>query len=720
MTGVHLDFETFSEAGYYFDGKRWRPVDGAQQGGLHAVDAAVYAEHPSTEVLVACFQFEGGAMSTWVPGMPPPTELLEHVRSGGLVFAYNSFFEYLIWNCVCVRLYGWPALALEQTRDAMAEARSFGLPGKLGDAAKALGDGEQKDTAGAALIQRFSRPRSPTKNNASLRNWLGDDPERAQQLYQYCAQDVRTEASVGTRVPPLSPFEQNAWHLDQWINATGVAVDRGAIEDCISIVEGVFERLQYELSYLTNGAVTTPNQTERIVGLFQAHGIWLPNLQAETVEWILGDPNHAVHAHPWARRVLEIRRDLAMASVKKLYALRRRICSDGRVRGLFAYYGAERTGRWAGRGPQPQNLPREGCVVVRCGACRLIQGAGAVCQVCGGALEPMKWNLDAALAVLESFRARDVDVAMRRWGDVLGAVSGSLRALFVAAQGHDLLASDYRAIEAVVLAALAGEEWRLEVFRTHGKIYETSASKITGVPFEEFLAYKQRTGEHHPLRQSIGKLAELSSGYQGSIGAWKNFGADKHLSDEQILASVKRWRQESPNIVNMWYGLERAAVRAIEYQGQVSAYRDIRYHYDGHVLRCVLPSGRALVYHRPRLEPDHTPWGTPTKRIRFWGWNSNPMKGALGWVEMETYGGNLTENVVQAVSRDILAHGMLNVARAGYRIVLHVHDEIVCEEPHGRGSVEALEALMGDLPSWAAGWPVIAHGGWRGREYRKE
>lgn len=217
----------------------------------------------------------------------------------------------------------------------------------------------------------------------------------------------------------------------------------------------------------------------------------------------------------------------------------------------------------------------------------------------------------------------------------------------------------------------------------------------------------------------VGPVIAHNSGYGGSIGAWKNFGADEHLTDDEILANVKRWRQESPMIRNMWYGLERAAVRAIQCPRSVSAYREIRYWYDGHTLRCVLPSGRCLVYHSPELVPDVTPWGDPTYRIYFWGYNTNPKFGGVGWVRMDTYGGKLTENVVQAVSRDILAHGLLNVARAGYRPVLHVHDEIVCEEPHGRGSVEELEALMGDLPTWARGWPVIAQGGYRDRAYRK-
>jgi DNA polymerase len=309
---------------------------------------------------------------------------------------------------------------------------------------------------------------------------------------------------------------------------------------------------------------------------------------------------------------------------------------------------------------------------------------------------------------------------MLRWGDVLSVVAGSLRSLFIAAPGHRFVCSDYSAIEAVVLAALAGEEWRMEVFRTHGKIYEMSASKITGIPLDEYLAYKKTNGEHHPDRQAIGKVAELASGYGGGLGAWKAFGADKHMNEDEITANVKRWREESPAIVDMWYGLERAAINAILSPGNSYRYRDLTYYSDGKVLRCYLPSGRPLVYHKPRVEDGTTPWGAPTKRILFWGWNGNPKYGAIGWRELETYGGRLTENVVQAVSRDLMAHGMLHADRAGYNIVLTVHDEIVSEQPFGHGSVAELESLMGTLPPWAEGWPVFARGGWEGREYRKD
>lgn len=721
MTHLSLDFETYSEAGYYFDGERWCSVAGSQQGGLPAVGAAVYAEHPSAEVLIACYRFGlDGPIHTWVPGMPSPEPMLEHVRAGGLVHAFNSMFEWLIWDRVCRRRYGWPELKLENTRDTMAAVSAYGLPGKLANAAKAMGLDVQKDTAGMALIRRFSVPRSPTKNNVRLRNYMGDDHANAYKFYEYCAQDVRVESTLGSTVPPLSEYELEVWKLDQKINERGVVIDVESMRACQRIVDGLSERLTEELRYLTHGRIQSVGQVAEIQRMLGEYGIGIPDMQAKTIERVLGDGTHEAHGHPWAHRVLEIRSLLASASVKKLAALDRTLCADGRIRGLFMYYGAERTGRWAGRGAQPQNLPRGDAHVTRCTTCERRQGPGIWCGSCGGPLRTVKWNFDAAMDALESFRTSDLDSLITRWGDVLSVMAGCLRSLFVAAPGHRFVCSDYSAIEAVVLAALAGEEWRLEVFRTHGKIYEMSASKITGVPLEEYLAYKRDNGEHHPHRQAIGKVAELASGYGGGLGAWRAFGADKHMDEEEIKRNVKRWREESPAIVNFWYGLERAAIRAIQQPGTVFPHRGITYVSDGSVLRCYLPSGRPLVYHTPSVVDAMTPWGTPTKRILFWGWNSNPKYGPLGWVEMQTYGGRLTENVVQAASRDLMAHGMLHADRAGYNIVLTVHDEIVCEQSEGHGSVEELERLMGTLPAWAEGWPVVARGGWIGREYRKD
>jgi DNA polymerase len=312
----------------------------------------------------------------------------------------------------------------------------------------------------------------------------------------------------------------------------------------------------------------------------------------------------------------------------------------------------------------------------------------------------------------------------------VAAVSGCLRGLFAAAPGWDLICSDFSAIEAVVLAELAGEEWRQEVFRTHGKIYEMSASKITGIPFEDFAKYKKETGQHHPMRKKVGKVAELASGYGGGLGAWKAFGADEFMTDDEIRDNVKAWREASPAVKAFWYGLQDAAFMAVQNPGHCYSYQAPRtahgqppaiiYGVKDDILYCRLPSGRNLTYHAPRLEPDTDYYGRPTLRLTYMGWNSDYKKGPIGWTRLDTWGGKLTENVVQAVSRDLLAFAMPPLERAGYPIVLHVHDEIVSEIPAGSGDVAEFEKIMSTVPAWAEGWPVKAAGGWRGKRYRKD
>jgi DNA polymerase len=289
----------------------------------------------------------------------------------------------------------------------------------------------------------------------------------------------------------------------------------------------------------------------------------------------------------------------------------------------------------------------------------------------------------------------------------------------------------------VVLAELAGESWRQEVFRTHGNIYLAGASKITGKPVEEYLRYKDENKKHHPDRK-LGKISELSAGYHGGVGAWKAFGADEFMTDEEIQEGVNAWRRASPAISckgengqppGLWYGLQEAAILAIQSPGSCYSYQArptahstppaITYGVQNDILFCRLPSGRTLTYHQPCVASKMMPWGKETVCITYMGWNSNYLNGPVGWMKLETYAGKLCENLCQAVARDILAHGMMQLAAAGYPIVLHVHDEVVAEVPAGTGSIEEFERIMSTMPAWAAGWPVKAANGWRGQRYRK-
>ena len=409
--------------------------------------------------------------------------------------------------------------------------------------------------------------------------------------------------------------------------------------------------------------------------------------------------------------------------MKKLFAMNLQVCADGRLRDLFSYHAA-RTGRATGNGPQPTNLPNHGPAVRHCGCCKRHYGlTKLLCPWCGA--DPtlngteVEWNPQAVEDSLCAMNTRSLAIVELYFDEAMAALSGCLRGMFVAREGYDLICSDYSAIEAVVLAELAGEGWRQDVFRTHGKIYEMSASKITGVPFEEFAEHRKRTGQHHPMRKKVGKLAELASGYQGWVGAWKAFGADEFFSDDEIKEAILAWRAASPSIVEFWggqsrnwkpelFGIEGCVVNAILHPGQTFQHRGISYVMIGDALICRLLSGRPLTYHRPRLTESSRRRGEWS--ISYEGWNTNPKNGRVGWIRMYTWGGRLVENIVQATARDLQRFAILNQEKAGYPIVLHVYDENVAEVPEGWGSVEEFEWLLSLSPDWAAGWPVMAAG----------
>lgn len=737
-----FDFETYSEAGYYWDGPadRWRGVTKTKPG-LFAVGAPVYSEHPSTELLSMAYDLKDGRpWRLWIPGMRPPEELFDHIAEGKILEAWNSAFEYYIWLNVCTLKMGWPELPLGQLRCAMSKARAWSLPGKLGKAAAVINAPEQKDKRGEDLLRKLSIPRSPTKKDRRLRRTPADEPVMFGELYSYNVQDIKAEASVSLRVPDLSPEELDLWLLDQRINTRGVHIDRQAVDNCIAIVNQAAARYNEELTRITGGAATSATELDKIKTWIAGQGYHMPSLDKDAIAFALLDSNPRGLSDE-VRRALEIRSTLGAASVKKLFSLERHTSADGRVRDIFVYCGADRTGRFSGMGPQPHNFPSGGPDVRRCEDC------GAVywikldnCPQCGASeafSSAAEWGIEAVEAALIAIESRSLDHVEALFGDATGTVSGCLRGLFCAAPGHDLICSDYSAIEAVVLAFVAGEQWRMEVFRTHGKIYEMTAAKITGIPFEEILDYKKNTGQHHPTRKKYGKIPELASGYAGWIGAWIKFGADEFMSEAEIKQNILAWRDASPMIVELWggqwrkdpdrwhwepelYGLEGAAVSAVMYPGQCFAYRGITYGVKNDVLYCRLPSGRLLNYHRPRLTPGLHPAGLEQWDLTYEGWNSDYTKGPVGWMRLEAYGGKLTENVIQAIARDILVYAMKNLDHAGYNIVLHVHDEIVAEVLQGLGSVEQFEEIMGRMPSWCADWPVKARGGWRGKRFRKD
>lgn len=773
-----MDFETYSEAGYVWDeaAQRWRGPPNAASGkrGLPVVGAAVYAEHPTTEVLSFAYDLrDGHGVRTWNPGMPNPQPLFDHLAAGKLVGAWNAPFEIWIWTKVCQPRYGWPPLPIRQIRCTMAKSRAAGYPGSLGAAGDAMGLPFRKDKEGERLLDKFSVPRAPTRKDSRVRIRPVDDPEDFRRLVAYNVRDVVVEMQAAERLPDLSPIEQEVWFLDREINTRGIAIDRAALANCVSVIEQVYARYDGELNAL---AGCRASETQKLRRWLAEHGLDMDSLDAEHLEdaltrlrnpteceRLVADATNPayldalIHRHSIAEdkplkehlaarivgiqgrtaeelrrrlrlalRALEIRDLTSSASVKKLYAIRNALADDGRLHDLFSIYGA-RTGRWTGNGPQPTNLPTSGPPVVRCACNRHYAKCVNPCPWCGGSeFKATDWSADAAADALDVIATRSLELVEAFFGDTLYAVSGCLRGLFVAAEGHDLICSDYSAIEAVGLAELAGEEWRREVFRTHGKIYEMSAAKISGVPFEDFLKHKKETGQHHPLRKKLGKVAELASGYGGWIGAWKAFGAEEYFTDDEIKEAILGWRAASPAITALWggqrngypSGLEGMAILAVRNPDRWTQYRDVYFICKNDALFMRLPSGRVLTYRHPRIEVSEK--RQDQLQLTYMTWNSNPKMGAMGWVRMGTYGGRLTENLVQAACRELLVYAMLRLNAAGYRIVQHVYDEIAAEVPHGFGSIEEFERIMSEPPEFASEWPIRASGGWRGRRYRKD
>lgn len=737
-----MDFETASEAGFVWveDGHKWIGPPGAEKRkGISAVGTAAYAEHPSTRVLTFSYKLPGDiAVTRWRPGLPNPQRLFDYLAAGGLVEAHKAMFERCIWFYVCRRLYGWPELNPRQVRCSMAKARVNNYPGALGDLTAVLPVSIQKNPDGRRLLNKFSVPQKPTKKNPAIWITPEDDPEDAERLYSYCDTDVLAEEEASGLMMPMTVAELEFWLLDQEMNWRGIGIDRPGVRNMIAVLEQALDRYGEEFRIITGGL--NPTQVQATVGWLAAKGVGMGNLDAEAIEDALKRPGLPADA----RRVLEIRALIGSASVKKLYAMERSANTDDRVRDVIVHHGA-RTGRPTGDLVQPLNLPKAGPDLVWCEECKKpSKFPPVVCPWCGVRMPVLtkakKWGdlpkgMDGTPhidAVQEIMATRSLDAVEHFFGDALLAISGCVRGMIVAAPGKDLIASDYSAIEAVVTAALAGEQWRLDAFREGKDIYLVSAAKITGRTYEWYVAYKEEHGSHHPDRQKIGKVAELALGFGGWVGAWLQFDPDGEESF--IKTNILAWRSASPYIVEMWggqargrpwdadyrlerFGFEGAFVNAIQFPHHAFESHGIKFYMRGDSLIIQLLSGRELVYHSPRLWESER--GAGLFDITYMTWNSNAKYGPPGWGPMKTYSGRIAENIVQATAHDIQRFGILALEAAGYPIVLHVYDENVSEVPQGWGSLEEFERIMATMPPWAHDWPIRASGGWRGKRYRK-
>lgn len=755
-----FDFETYSEAGLTWseDRQRWVQPVGAPgtSRGLGVVGAAVYSEHPTTEVLTMSYRLPDPAWvavwgappptKRWRPGEPNPQDLFDYLAAGGTLEAHNVGFERHIWTNVCVPKYGWPPLEpyVAQLRCSMVKARVNTFPAALGNLSSVLALPIPKDKDGKRLLDKFSVPRNPTKGDPRRRTRPEDDPEDFERLRRYCDTDLDAEhgASRHPRMKPLTPAELEAWQHDQEINFRGLGVDRPAIRHCIVILNQALAKYGAECRAITG---FDPTQLSELKGWLAAQGVHMDSMDAAHLDAALGPAGPPMP--PLARRVLEIRQLIGSASVKKLFAMDNQATRDDRLCNLLNHHGS-RPGRPTGEGPQPLNMPRAGPSLYWCGAlpkgqwntngCKRPFGVQHdFCPWCAQPVTigapPRKWSAEAVDPILEVIAEGSLELVEWYFGDALLCISGCLRGLFVAKPGYELIASDYSSLQAVVTAMLSGCQWRIDAFRENLPIYLLSAAKITGKSLEYYLEYKDRTGDDHPDRQKIGKVNELANGFGGWVGSSYAFGFEG--TEDEAKRNILAWREASPEIQEMWggqwrgkpwdgqpemFGYEGCAIQAVQYPGTVFSYRGVQFQMRADALIITLLSGRELTYHCPRL-------GMSTRRgarsgelsLTYWTWNSNPKYGAMGWVLMDTYGGRITENVVMGHEVCILRYAIKNLRAAGYPIVLPVYDELVAEVPIGFGSIEEFERIMAIMPPWAADWPIRAQGGYRAVRYRK-
>lgn len=573
--------------------------------------------------------------------------------------AHNSAFER-----ACLTRYLGRDLPPEEWEDTMILAAMNGLPLSLDAAGAALELRDQKIREGTALISYFCKPCRPTiANGGRTRNRPEHAPDKWERFKAYCKRDVEVEQAIYRRLRsfPVTDFERKVWALDARINERGVRIDTGLVAAAIAQNEAFTTRRMAEMRRLTG--LENPNSVAQLKDWLETAGMSADSLNKTAVQELKDKATD-----PTTRRVLELRQQLGKTSVTKYEAMQSAVCADGRVRGLLQYYGAGRTGRWAGRLVQVQNLPQN--------------------------------HLDGLSLVRELVRERDLETLELCFDSVPDVLSQLIRTAFVAGEGNIFHVADYSAIEARVIAYLAGEKWRMDVFRSGGDIYCSSASAMFRVPVVKH-------GVNGHLRQK-GKIAELACGYGGGVGALRAFGADKMgLTEEEMQDIVTQWRAASPAIPRFWRDAESAAVRAINNPGRTTTVPcGVKYRRDGDALRCRLPSGRILSYWDAKLDTDGS--------ICFMAQNQTTRK----WEKTSTWGGKLVENIVQAYARDCLAVAMVRLAEEGWKICFHVHDEVIVEAPIGT-SWEQVAEVMGRPIDWAPGL-LLRGDGYSTPFYRKD
>lgn len=638
-----------------------------------------YAQSPDFEILLFAYQWDDGEVNVvdLAKGEELPRWMSEALCTPSAIkHAYNAAFE---WYCLNRAGYETP---LEQWRCTMAHGLYCGYTAGLDATGKAIGlpQDKQKMTTGKALIRYFCVPCKPTRANGGRKwNQPWHDEKKWELFKEYNQQDVVTEREILKRLSrfPMPEEEQKLWQMDVMMNAYGVNVDQALIEGALYIDNVSTQKLTEEAIALTG--LENPNSTAQLIQWLRDNGTAADNLQKATVTELLDSINPDNQNPDRVRRVLEIRQQMGKTSIKKYVAMDTAKGEDGRVRGLTQYYGANRTGRWAGRLVQLQNLPRN-----------YIK------------------TLDYARKLV---KAKNYEGIKLLYGNVPDTLSQLIRTAFIPSDGNKFVVADFSAIEARVIAWLAGEQWVNEVFATHGKIYEATAAQMFGVPVERIT----KGNPEYALRQK-GKVATLALGYQGGSSALIAMGAlQMGLTEEELPDIVQRWRQANPRIKDLWYAVEQAALTAMQ-TAQPQAIRGLIFALEGDLvygqsfLTVRLPGGRKLFYPKPFLQENQ--FGKMA--IHYYAVGQQTRK----WEVTSTYGGKMTENIVQAIARDCLAITLERIAARGLQVVFHVHDEVIIDAPMDT-TVEEICDLMAEPIVWAPGL-VLKGAGFENNYYMKD
>ena len=643
---IHIDFETRSEI------------------NIKKCGAAVYAAHPTTEIMCVALAEGDNAVEGFISIYDSRLLeiLLKAFKNNTVFIAHNAFFEYHIFNGILAKKLNLPRLRKEQWRCSAAQAAFNGLPRALGSAAKAINLDVEKDEPGRKLMMRMSKLRRPTKKDKS--KWH-ESPELFERLLEYCGRDVEAERALGKSISEISDAEHAVWLLDFKINNKGVHIDTDAVEAALHLIAEIEDASLAEVITLTDGLLDGVSKRAKVIMWCNSRGVQLETYTAGYLRSVLsqeGLPNDV-------RRVLEIRLELGKTSTSKIAAFKAMAGGDDRARGLLRYYGAH-TGRWAGKGIQPQNLPR---------------GVGD--------------DMDDTIALLKK---RDFELLKSSRENPMDSISGAIRGMICAPEGKILIGADYSAIETRVLMYIADDKNALKLFEENKDLYKDMASTIYKVEADAIDGYQRQ----------LGKEAILGLGFGMGSDRFFNTCETQNIAISKALAvdTVEKYREKYITVVRLWRALERAAIRAIKSREHTTTHGIAFYMSQcGRFLKCQLPSGRCINYANPGLG------------ISTYGSEQMTYKGVsektAQWVENSTWGGKLTENIVQAIARDVMAEAMLRIDAAGYSIILTVHDEIILEENDGFDPQDLIN-LMVIRPEWVPNLPLAAEG-WESYRYAK-